>query len=167
MRLVGACKQQLKRAWQLAVEGQVASRGLWRDHAIISMHRWNEYFATTIGCGIVMRLVEKRPRGEKYMSIKSLHAASTLSAALALIFVVPSHGQETPFVPVSDEVLQNPAPSDWLQWRRDQQASGFSPLNEVTRENVADLRLAWSWAMPDGRQEQEFLPRLCRAPWLW
>ncbi len=89
------------------------------------------------------------------MSIKSMRAASALSAALTLIFVAQSHGQETPFVPVSDEVLQNPAPADWLQWRRDQKASGFSPLSEVTTDNVADLRLAWAWAMPDGRQEQE------------
>jgi alcohol dehydrogenase (cytochrome c) len=71
------------------------------------------------------------------------------------MFVAPSNAQETPFIPVSDDILQNPAPGDWLQWRRDQKASGFSPLSEVTRENVSDLRLAWAWAMPDGRQEQE------------
>ena len=89
------------------------------------------------------------------MSIKSLAIRLILPSALALMFAAPSQAQDTPFVPVSDEILQNPAPSDWLQWRRDQKASAFSPLNEVTRENVGDLRLAWAWAMPDGRQEQE------------
>lgn len=59
------------------------------------------------------------------------------------------------FVPVTDAVLANPSAGDWLQWRRDHTASGYSPLDQVNRQNVGDLRLAWAVAMESGPQEQE------------
>ncbi len=59
------------------------------------------------------------------------------------------------FVRVTDAVLANPAPGDWLRWRRDHTASGYSPLDQVNRQNVGDLRLAWAVAMESGPQEQE------------
>ena len=58
------------------------------------------------------------------------------------------------FTPVSEAMLRNPAPGDWLNWRRTDDAWGYSPLNQITRENVHQLQLAWSWAMDDtGAQE--------------
>ena len=54
------------------------------------------------------------------------------------------------YVPVTDAMLRNPDPADWLMIRRDYQASSFSPLNQITTQNVNDLRLVWSWAMQDG-----------------
>ncbi|MGH9783777.1 MAG: pyrroloquinoline quinone-dependent dehydrogenase, partial [Terriglobia bacterium] len=63
--------------------------------------------------------------------------------------------QQTPFIPVTDQVLQNPAPADWLRWRRDQTNSGYSPLEQINPQNVGQLRLAWAWAMESGPQEQE------------
>ena len=38
-------------------------------------------------------------------------------------------------------------------WRRTLDGWGYSPLDEVTRENVGDLRLAWSRALMAGTQE--------------
>ena len=78
-----------------------------------------------------------------------------LAALLAAASLHPAGAQETPFVPVTDAVLQNPAPADWLTWRRDQSASGYSPLDQVNRQNVQKLRLAWAWGMARGQQEQE------------
>jgi alcohol dehydrogenase (cytochrome c) len=66
-----------------------------------------------------------------------------------------THAQQPRFVPVTDAVLQDPEPADRLRWRRDNGASGFSPLDQMTRENVGGLRLAWSWAMASGLQEPE------------
>jgi len=81
--------------------------------------------------------------------------AALLIPALILSAVVSSsHGQPL-FVPVTDGVLQDPQPADWLRWRRGNTASGYSPLDQVTPENVQDLRLAWSWAMADGLQQPE------------
>ena len=57
------------------------------------------------------------------------------------------------FVPVTDAVLQNPDPSDWLHWRRTLDAWGHSPLDQITSDNADQLRLVWSWALAEGRQQ--------------
>ena len=57
------------------------------------------------------------------------------------------------FTTVGDDVLANPPPGDWLSWRRTWDAHGFSPLDQITRDNVADLRVAWSWTLPPGSNE--------------
>ena len=58
------------------------------------------------------------------------------------------------FRPVTDEMLRNPPPGDWLMMRRNYQAWSHSPLTEITRANVKDLRLAWVWAMNEGGANQ-------------
>jgi alcohol dehydrogenase (cytochrome c) len=57
------------------------------------------------------------------------------------------------FTPVTDAVLNSPAESDWLTWRRTQDAQGFSPLRQITRSNVGNLRVAWTWSLPNGPHE--------------
>ena len=57
------------------------------------------------------------------------------------------------FVPVTDAMLQAPAPEDWLMWRRTLDSWGYSPLDQVTRENVNELRMVWTRALARGRQE--------------
>ena len=58
------------------------------------------------------------------------------------------------FRPVTEAMLRNPAPGDWLNWRRTDNAWGFSPLDQINRQNVHQLQLVWSWAMDDsGAQE--------------
>ena len=53
------------------------------------------------------------------------------------------------FRPVTETMLRNPAPGDWLNWRRTDNAWGYSPLGQINRQNVTQLQLAWSWAMDD------------------
>ena len=55
--------------------------------------------------------------------------------------------------PVTDEALHDPPDGDWLLWRRTYGAYGFSPLDRIDTGNVADLRVAWSWALPLGPNE--------------
>jgi alcohol dehydrogenase (cytochrome c) len=55
--------------------------------------------------------------------------------------------------PVTDAMLGNPAEGEWLTWRRGVDATGFSPLKQITKSNVAELRLAWSWSLPNGPNE--------------
>jgi alcohol dehydrogenase (cytochrome c) len=57
------------------------------------------------------------------------------------------------FRPVTEGALRNPEPGDWLNWRRTDNAWGFSPLDQINRQNVPQLQLAWSWAMEMGAQE--------------
>jgi PQQ-dependent dehydrogenase (methanol/ethanol family) len=56
-------------------------------------------------------------------------------------------GEVKNYVPVTDEMLRNPDPGDWLMARRNYQAWSYSPLAEVNRTTVNDLRLAWAWSM--------------------
>jgi alcohol dehydrogenase (cytochrome c) len=63
-------------------------------------------------------------------------------------------GEVANYVPVSDEMLRNPPPGDWLMARRNYQAWSYSPLEEINRTTVKNLRLAWSWAMMEGGAHQ-------------
>src|SRR6187431_1150016 len=54
---------------------------------------------------------------------------------------------------VTDRMLTTPADGDWLTWRRSADNMGFSPLMQIDRQTVTDLRLAWSWALPNGPNE--------------
>ena len=57
------------------------------------------------------------------------------------------------FAPVTDEVLQDPDPADWLMWRRTLDGWGYSPLDQIDRDNVGDLRMVWSRALGPGLQQ--------------
>ena len=63
-------------------------------------------------------------------------------------------GQAAEYAPVTDERLTNPAPENWLMYRRTYDSQGFSPLAEIDTENVARLRPAWTFAtgMREGHQ---------------
>lgn len=52
--------------------------------------------------------------------------------------------------PVSNEMLLNPPAEDWLVWRRTHANLGHSPLDQIDKGNVSDLRMAWNWALPPG-----------------
>jgi alcohol dehydrogenase (cytochrome c) len=49
--------------------------------------------------------------------------------------------------PVTAEMLRNPPPGDWLHWRRTYNGWGFSPLTQLNRDNVKDLKVAWTFSM--------------------
>ena len=52
--------------------------------------------------------------------------------------------------PVTDAMLRNQDPGDWLMIRRTYDAWSHSPLAEITRDNIGRLKLAWIWAMNEG-----------------
>jgi alcohol dehydrogenase (cytochrome c) len=51
---------------------------------------------------------------------------------------------------VDDALLADPPPADWPSWRGTHHGLGFSPLDQIARNNVAGLQLAWSLALPPG-----------------
>ena len=73
-----------------------------------------------------------------------------LTAASPAVTAHPAAAQERDFAPVTDEVLQDPDPADWLNWRRTLDGWGYSPLDQVDRDNVGALRLVWSWGLEPG-----------------
>jgi len=62
----------------------------------------------------------------------------------------PALAQPPNITPVTDAVLQNPDPDDWLSWRRTLDGWGYSPLDQIDTDNVGDLRLVWSWGLEPG-----------------
>jgi len=54
------------------------------------------------------------------------------------------------FTPVSQAMMSNPSPSDWLMLRGNYQGWSYSPLAQIDRSNVRGLRLEWVWNMRDG-----------------
>jgi len=63
-------------------------------------------------------------------------------------------GEVQNYVPVTDAMLKNPDPADWLMIRRDYHASDYSPLNQITRDNVKDLKLVFKSPMNEGGTNQ-------------
>ena len=63
---------------------------------------------------------------------------------LAIFAMVPSTliPQVQNFVPVTQEMLLNPNPDDWLMFSRTYDAQRFSPLRQITKQNVNQLALA-------------------------
>ncbi len=57
------------------------------------------------------------------------------------------------FVPVTDKILNHPSANDWLWFSRTPDAQRFSPLNQINRDNVKQLGLAWSRGLPAGVTE--------------
>ena len=55
--------------------------------------------------------------------------------------------------PVTDATLRNPAPGDWLMWRRTLNSWGYSPLDQINRANVRQLAMVWSRPLTPGIQE--------------
>src|SRR5579871_584864 len=62
-------------------------------------------------------------------------------------------GEVKNFTPVTDAMLRNPDPSDWLILRHDYKANNYSTLNQINTGNVQNLHLVWSWAMNDGTNQ--------------
>jgi alcohol dehydrogenase (cytochrome c) len=74
-------------------------------------------------------------------------------AILTITIASVALAQITPFNLVTQEMLQNPSPNDWLMYSRTYDAQRFSPLNQITKQNVGQLKQVWSKDMVTGTQE--------------
>jgi PQQ-dependent dehydrogenase (methanol/ethanol family) len=84
---------------------------------------------------------------------RHLISLATLSLAVAATFGATAQTGEPEFVPVTDAMLKNPAPGDWLMWRRTLNGWGYSPLSEIDKRNVAKLTQVWAHPLGMGIQE--------------
>jgi alcohol dehydrogenase (cytochrome c) len=73
----------------------------------------------------------------------------TLSAVIVIVLAGFVTRAEQ-FKPVTDAMLANPDAADWPNWRRTLDGWGYSPLNQIDKQNVHQLQLAWSWALQPG-----------------
>ena len=81
------------------------------------------------------------------MRTVSRWAAMALAGVLAVMLAwqaAPAQEPEISYSPVTDERLREGDPSDWLMYRRTYDSHGYSPLDQITTENVADLVPVWT-----------------------
>ena len=85
---------------------------------------------------------------------RSVFGVGCLAAATAAAVGLAGFAQEADRIrPVTDAELENPSPDEWLMWRRTLDGWGYSPLDQIHRDNVADLQMVWSRALQPGRQQ--------------
>lgn len=76
-----------------------------------------------------------------------------LAAAVLSVVASQASAQTSDFKPVTEEMLANPDPADWLMISRTFDQHRFSPLNQINKSNVGQLRMAWTRGLPAGTQE--------------
>jgi alcohol dehydrogenase (cytochrome c) len=106
----------------------------------------------TLTATAASRIGDGLPTGAALVAASAAAAAATARAAgeEAGPLGVTVAGTVRDFEPVTDAMLRDPAPGDWLMLRRDYSASSYSPLREITPANAGLLQLAWIWPMHEG-----------------
>ena len=73
--------------------------------------------------------------------------------SVSLLSVTTAAQEVSNFIPVTQDMLKNPDPADWLMFSRTFDAQRYSPLEQINKNNVKNLRMAWSRGMNQGRVE--------------
>jgi PQQ-dependent dehydrogenase (methanol/ethanol family) len=74
--------------------------------------------------------------------------------ALAQVaFAQLASAQRPSFEPVTQAMLEDPDPADWLMFSRTYDAQRFSPLDQIDTDNVGELGLAWTRVLDAGTTE--------------
>ncbi len=79
----------------------------------------------------------KKPR----FFVTSIALAAIATAAVA---------QVRNFAPVTQAMLLNPSPDDWLMYSRTYDAQRYSPLNQINKQNVGRITQAWTKPLAAG-----------------
>jgi len=80
----------------------------------------------------------------------------TLFFLTSIVFAVitpATLAQVKNYKPVTDQMLLNPSPDDWLMFSRTYDSQRFSPLKQINRQNAGQLRTAWVRGMDPGIHE--------------
>src|SRR5262245_63042807 len=94
----------------------------------------------------------RRPPLQKKQALM-IRKLLTILLVIAAAFGPMLLAQVKNFVPVTDQMLLNPSAEDWLMFSRTYDAQRFSPLNQVNKQNVNQLTLAWSRGFGQGVTE--------------
>jgi alcohol dehydrogenase (cytochrome c) len=82
--------------------------------------------------------------------VRGLISASAVTVGLFTALAVFAQTQTVDeWTPISAERLLAPQDGDWISYRRTYDATGFSPLTQINRDNVAQLRPVWAYTMRD------------------
>ena len=89
------------------------------------------------------------------VGVAAVLAAAGIPHASAQQMIAPASATPTPgpmpdilqkYAPVTAERLKKPEDGNWLMFRRTYDGWGYSPLDEITPENVGRLQPVWSFA---------------------
>jgi alcohol dehydrogenase (cytochrome c) len=69
--------------------------------------------------------------------------------SVGITFVSSAQQPSLPWESITEERLLNPKAGDWLSYRRTTDVLGFSPLTQINRSNVANLRPVWTYPVQD------------------
>jgi len=75
---------------------------------------------------------------------------ASLAFLAASVVLLP---QSRTFVPVTSQMLLNPSPNDWLMYNRTYDSQRYSPLKQIDKSNVDQLRMVWTRGQGAGSQE--------------
>ncbi len=65
----------------------------------------------------------------------------------------PPHGTVQNYQPVTKDMLLHPSPDDWLMYSRTYDAWRYSPLKQINKKTVKNLRMDWALSLPAGQTE--------------
>ena len=82
-----------------------------------------------------------------------IRASSSIVAAAICVFATQAAAQTNGFEPVTRDMLVNPPAGDWLMLNRTYDEQRFSPLNQVDRGNVGQLKMVWTRGLGAGTSE--------------
>src|SRR6516165_8432275 len=99
--------------------------------------------------------MQKKPERHFTLAASGLALVLAAAAASAQQPQPPLPTPDTPppvppilqsYKPVTQEELKQPADGDWLMYRRTYNGWGYSPLSQITVENVEKLKPVWTLA---------------------
>src|SRR3954470_4813634 len=80
----------------------------------------------------------------------------TFASAALVIFLAAHVVAQQPgrnLVPLTEDALKSPSPNDWLMYNRTYDSQRYSPLKQIDKTNVSQLRMAWTRGQAAGSQE--------------
>jgi PQQ-dependent dehydrogenase (methanol/ethanol family) len=78
---------------------------------------------------------------------------SVLAVCLATLPTIATKAQVNDYKSVTQQMLQDPSPDDWLMYSRTYDAFRDSPLRQINKKNVSQLRMAWVRGLGEGVTE--------------
>lgn len=89
---------------------------------------------------------------------RTIFASATLAVLLPALLLLGQtkevqSSKPRNLVPVTEAMLKNPSPNDWLMYNRTYDSQRYSPLKQINKSNVGKLKMAWSKTQGAGSQE--------------
>src|SRR5215468_1593121 len=89
--------------------------------------------------------------------LKITLVASLALGSLVLVAQTPTStapaAATRPYTLVTQKMLENPSPDDWLMFSRTYDAQRYSPLKQINKQNVGQLKMVFNFDMPAGTTE--------------